>query len=105
MKMDFLSLLFYNAACDLDSACSDDRKLGNLYEVIPDVRAALDRFDDKLVNIGVEAGTDAVDDELWNLEECCEKQGFINGFRLGMMLRDELECVQPGHKRGERIQC
>lgn len=90
MQKDFLSLLFYNASCDPHSSCRKDRLINNLYKRIPEADDLWGVVDKRLVALGVEKGSDAVCDELGALGEALEKQGFINGFRLGMMLREEL---------------
>lgn len=84
-----LPLLFYEASSEHGSP-SGDRRLNQMYERIPEVNDLLDVVGEKLIAVGVEKGTEAVCDELDALGEAREKQGFINGFRLGMMLREEL---------------
>lgn len=91
MDKDFLKLLFYNASCDINSDCGLLRKLGNLYERESALDGLWDQLDNKLVALGVDDGTDAVCDELDNLCETRELQGFCNGFRLCAMLFRELE--------------
>lgn len=90
MQKDFLSMLFYNASCDTNSFCRKDRLISNLYKHIPETNELWGVVDERLVALGVEKGSEAVCDELDALGEAREKQGFINGFRLGMMLREEL---------------
>lgn len=85
MTYEFLSRLYY--------ACTDDTAgappFAEVYEHIPEAKLAdevfgmrLERFPacdrDELNGLGI------------HLCLCYEKQGFINGFRLGMMLSREL---------------
>ena len=89
-KERILPLLFYNFSCDMDSFCRKDRRLGSLYERLPGFGERYNNLHEKLVTLGVEKGVDSICDELDDLGEFREMQGFINGFRLGMTLRGEL---------------
>ena len=90
MKKEFLSRLYY-ACSDESSYYESGDNLGELYQRIADVDTADHLFSDKLGSAKLSA------DDRETLENCfnvaCwsyEQQGFINGFRLGLMLAREL---------------
>lgn len=90
MKLNFLSRLYY-ARSDEDRHSKDGTNLGELYQQIADVDTA-----EQLCAIQLEAAklsADAQETLESRVTAVCrayEQQGFINGFRLGLMLSREL---------------
>lgn len=85
---DFLSRLYWAVTAE-ENYFGDGMNLGELYERIPEAAAALDAFSKAVGRLGL----GEVEDELLGLY-CSgywanEKQGFINGFKLGMKLAQE----------------
>lgn len=91
MKNDFLSRLFY-ASSEQGVPC-DGRRINELYVLVPERFAAFDAIDNRLTTLGVPQ--DAICNELTYLVDIFERQGFINGFRFGMMLQEELTRGYP----------
>ena len=85
---DFLSRLYWAVTAE-ENYFGDGMNLGELYERIPEEAAVWDAFSKAMNHFGLRE----VEDELTNLyREGCwanEKQGFINGFKLGMKLAQE----------------
>lgn len=88
MDAEFLRRIFCAASSERSDPKEGDR-LEELYKRIPDTRAALDALDEQLSTFG--ARTDDICNELYHLTDTHEMQGFINGFRLGMLLSRELQ--------------
>ena len=90
MKTDLLERIFYSA-CAENGYPSEERRINQLYERMPQTKALWDPVEDLLEKTHV---TSSVLDDFENavaaLADAFEQQGFINGFRLGMMLREEL---------------
>lgn len=90
MNLDFLKRLYW-ACSDQDHAFSDGMDLGELYERTEDTARATAHFNEKL--LAAELATDERD-TLGCLNtstaDAYEQQGFINGFRIGMKLAEEL---------------
>lgn len=90
MKKEFLSRLYY--------ACSDESphyengdNLGELYQRMADVDTADRLCTDQLNKAKLDTDTRETLENCFNV--ACwtyEQQGFINGFRLGLMLAREL---------------
>lgn len=90
MKKEFLSRLYY--------ACSDESphyesgdNLGELYQRMADVDTSDRLCTDQLNKAKLDADTRETLENCFNV--ACwtyEQQGFINGFRLGLMLAREL---------------
>lgn len=87
MRKEFLERLYWTASAELSNPCAGDR-LTELYERIRETQTARDAVDARLEALGVEL--DRVNDDLAVLSEAFERQGFFNGFRLGVMLWNEL---------------
>lgn len=87
-EQEFLPLLFYavNAECGAPNA---PRNLNRLYRRTQSTKKALSSIESRLQEMGVCAESDFMDD-ICDLAEAYELQGFANGFRLGMMLQGEL---------------
>lgn len=88
MSKEFLNLLFYavNAEC---GAPNESRNLNQLYKREQSVLNALGHIESRLLSMGV-CVEDDFENDIGKLLEEFERQGFVNGFRMGMMLRDEL---------------
>lgn len=85
---DFLGRLYWAVTAE-ENYFGDGMNLGELYERTSEEEAARDAFQKALDRLGMRE----VEDELLNLYcgGCWanEKQGFINGFKLGMKLAQE----------------
>lgn len=88
MKKDFLLRLFYTVSAEEGQPRAGQR-LNELYEFTPERLDVFDAIDSRLTALGVPQ--DAICNELTNLADTFERQGFINGFRLGMMLWEEAD--------------
>lgn len=88
MRTEFLTRLYFTVSSEMGQP-SKGRRLNELYEFTPDVLGPSDAIDRRLSELG--APQDAICNELSALVNAYEKQGFINGFRLGMMLQEELD--------------
>ena len=90
MSHDFLSRLYWVCA-DEAAPLASGLNLGELYERTEDAAAANKAFDHYLSSAMLSAESRT---ELEHLDSLCciayEKQGFINGFRLGVKLIAEL---------------
>jgi len=91
MSTDFLRRV-YCAASSENSDPLDGDRLEELYEHMPEPRTALDVFDKRLAGLGV--NLDGASVELYDLTDAYEMQGFLNGFRLGVAMANELNL--PG---------
>lgn len=88
-RKSFLSILFYHASME-KSAPKEDRSLANLYERIPQTQTVWEPIESLIQ--GLEAETfNGIENAVAALADAFEQQGFINGFRLGMMLQAELD--------------
>lgn len=95
MNIDFLTRLYW-ACTDIEMAGQSDLNLGELYQRTPDADSAEHCFNERLYaaelstedknKLGCLSGSVAM---------AYEKQGFINGFRLGMKLARELCEDEP----------
>lgn len=90
MNLDFLSRLYW-ACTDDESTYDSSLALETLYERLEDAEKAAHFFTEKLY------ATNLSNDEKCDLDMLngttimeWERQGFINGFRLGMKLAGEL---------------
>ena len=92
MDTGFLRRIFCAASSEHSDPQEGDR-LEELYRRIPGTRDALDILDERLNAFGTR--TDDICDELYRLTDTHEMQGFINGFRLGMLLSRELQEGWP----------
>ncbi len=90
MNMEFLSCL-YQAFSDESSHLKDGENLGELYQRISetDIADQILLAHLKAIEMG-EDMRDALNDCLYVASQAYEQQGFINGFRLGLMLMREL---------------
>lgn len=88
MKRDFLTRLFATVSAE-EGAPSEAMALNQLYERIQETDDLWDPIERLLLELDVEELSD-FENAVTALAEAFEKQGFINGFRLGMLLREEL---------------
>lgn len=98
MNKEFLARLFYTASAEHGQPCKG-RRLNEFYEQTPEINAMWAAVGSNLASCGVDM--DSVG-ELADLTEAYEQQGFINGFRLGMMLLDELNVSKLDTERRQR---
>ena len=89
LDMKFLTLLF-NAACSESSIPHREHRIGSLYKRTSEAEASWDALNARMNALGFEDGVDRISPELNAFQEANECQGFINGFRMGMMLANEL---------------
>lgn len=87
---DFLGRLYWAVTAE-ENYFGDGMNLGELYEKTPEEEMARNAFSKALDSLGLRE----VEDELLSLYcgGCWEneKQGFINGFKLGMKLAKEAD--------------
>lgn len=85
---DFLTRLYWAVTAE-ENYFGDGMNLGELYEKTPEEEMARDAFSKAIDRLGLRE----VEDELLSLYcggcGANEKQGFINGFKLGMKLAQE----------------
>ena len=90
MNKEFLERLYW-ACTDENDYAADGTKLAELYERIDEASKADKCFDNELNRINISTvDKRALDSIRGSIAMAYEKQGFINGFRLGMKLAGEL---------------
>ncbi len=90
MNTEFLTRLYW-ACSDQNRHLKDGLNPGKLYERIEDTENADHAFSDSLYATVSEINAlSELEDLHINAYIAYEKQGFINGFRLGMLLREEI---------------
>ena len=90
MNYEFLSRLYY-ACTDENEMLGAGLNLSELYEQLGEVETAEQAFNEKLERLPVsEQEQEEVYDLQVELYRAYEKQGFINGFRIAMMMGQEL---------------
>ena len=96
-KDKIISLIFYEASSE-DSSPADDRKLSRLYKQTQLTRTAWTAAKALLLDLDTGRQND-VENAVISLADAFEQQGFINGFRIGMMLRDEVDMSNLDTKK------
>lgn len=95
MNIDFLTRLYWGCS-DTEMVAQSDLSLGELYHRIQDTGSADHCFSDTLYAMELSAKDKKLLDNLnGSIAIAYEKQGFINGFRLGMKLARELREDEP----------
>ena len=91
MSTDFLERLYWTCA-DESKHMADGLNLGELYEHTAAVKRADHAFAERLANFQQKDNSKAEKLDNCHIASCWayEQQGFINGFRLGMKLAEEL---------------
>lgn len=100
MKFDFLSRLFSISSCERSVPLKTE-SFEALYQRIPEVEIDFDAFNSVLDTLGIEDMDGTISDAVCILVKDHEKQGFINGIRMGMMLAGELRQVENGQIQRE----
>lgn len=85
----FLKLLFYAASAE-SSHPRADFNINQLYERIQEVKDAWEPVNVRLEGMDAKEA-DGLSDDICRLLDAFELQGFLNGMRLGLMLRAEVE--------------
>lgn len=85
---DFLTRLYW-AATDEEGYYGDGLNLGELYERTEEEKGYRERFSELLDRLALGQEEDEIMDAYTGGCIANEKQGFINGFRLGMKLAQE----------------
>lgn len=95
MNNDFLKRLYWACSSGVEPFSEDGCNLSRLYKPSPGVVNAMERFCKALYSSGLEK-TETSKLESLNGEGliAAEECGFINGFRLGMMLAGELHVEE-----------
>lgn len=88
MEKEFLRRVYWTASSEGSDPKKGDR-LQELYQRIHETYTASEALDKRLGAFGI--SMDSVSDDVFHLAEVHEMQGFINGFRLGMLLSKELQ--------------
>lgn len=86
---NFLDLLFYAVSAE-NGAPSEGRSLSQLYIRTQQTLDAWNPVESLLQGQDMEK-QDAFEHAVAMLADVFEQQGFMNGFRMGMMLREELD--------------
>lgn len=93
MNKEFLERLYW--ACSFEAEPFEaGLNLSEMFEHFPQTNETWYELKEKLKERGLEA--DDIGDELSVFSTAYEKQGFINGFRLGMKLAGELREEDQG---------
>lgn len=85
----FLKLLYYAVSSECGWPCADLR-IDQLYERIPETTAAFEPVNDRLERLDAKEA-DGFEDDICRLANAYEMQGFLNGMRLGLKLKAEVE--------------
>ncbi len=90
MSFDFLTRLYLICTTEWsDWAFYEGLNLGELYVRIPEVQKAEQAFSDALNKLSSKKDRTKLDDLCVKVSLAQEKQGFINGFRMAMLLCQE----------------
>lgn len=91
MNRDFIERLYW-ACSDTEQSMNDGMNLGELYVHTPAVKRADYAFQERLADFQQQDPSKAEKLDNCHVASCWayEQQGFINGFRLGMKLAEEL---------------
>lgn len=98
MKKELLSLLFASASAE-NGFPGKDWNLSRLYERTQCTRVLWDPIESLLQDMDA-AKFNAFENTISALADAFEEQGFINGFRLGMMLREESDVSKLDIEKG-----
>lgn len=85
--MKFLDRMFFAVSSEFGNPCGDFQ-LNKLYTRMPAANEAFSIVDERLEALGVDC--DSISNELVELANAYELQGFVNGFRLCAKLAMEL---------------
>lgn len=88
MNYEFLSRLYW-ACTDMEQGLCDGLNLSELYQHMEESKSASDALDEYMERYSADE-QNAVHSLNFNICNAYEKQGFINGFRIAMMMGQEL---------------
>lgn len=93
MTFDFLSRLYKMSFIERSYPKQPQERLDPLYLRLPEAEDAFTGLFDVLEALGVDDVSGDITDAVTSLRWAYEKQGFISGFRMGMMLAGELKPI------------